>query len=82
MNRKNDCPCNGCTERWVDLVGDKPRTCHGTCQRYAAWVERRKAKKEEAMVRNEGYRMTDAKRRSIWKSCRRDNSKAFKKFSQ
>ena len=82
MNRKNDSPCNGCTERWVDLVGDKPRTCHGTCQRYAAWVEQREAKKAEAMIRVEAFRMTHAKQKCLWKSFRRDNSGAFKKFSQ
>ena len=82
MNRNNDCPCNGCTERWVDLVDDKPRTCHGTCPRYAAWVEQREAKRAEAMLRLEANRMTHAKQKCLWKSFRRDNSGAFKKFSQ
>lgn len=28
-----ECPCKGCTERWVEGI----KTCHATCERYAKW---------------------------------------------
>ena len=82
MNRNADCPCIGCTERWVKLVDDKPLTCHASCPRYDAWVKKREAIKREAAIRKEGWRMTCAQVKARRKACLRDNSKSVKKFSQ
>ena len=83
MWRNKDCPCEkDCPDRWVSVDDGKARTCHGTCRKYKQWVENRAANKRDAKVQRERYCMTDAALKAYWNKCRRDSSKAYKKFSQ
>ena len=82
MNRNNDCPCNGCTERWVSQDGTRPLTCHCVCKRYKAWVDAKAAEKAELAIAREAWCTTHACKKVHWKHCRRDNYKSHKKFSQ
>lgn len=69
-----NCPC---TRECPDRVP----ACHGKCPKYKEWTEKRDAAKKEANIRKEGRCLTEARRKANWKSRRRDNSGAFKKFS-
>lgn len=40
--RKNGCPCSGCEERSVE--------CHGKCEKYKAWCDKRKEDKEKLIA--------------------------------
>ena len=81
MWKNDDCPCTrDCPDRWVSVDGSKPLTCHGTCPRYEAWVEKRNAEKKEQAIRAERYAITDSQQKAIWRSRRRNQPGVYKKF--
>ena len=71
----DNCPCQrDCPDRMP--------ACHGSCPKYKEWTVKRDAAKKVAALQHERYCMTDAARKAYWNKCRRDPSKAYKKFSQ
>jgi hypothetical protein len=75
MWQTKDCPCNR-------ECPDRVPACHGSCEKYKAWAAKRVEEKKAYAVYQERYMATDAQKKARWKSFRRDNSGATKKFSQ
>lgn len=42
----NHCPCNGCTERWVEGV----KTCHSSCEKYPKWKKERDKNRQKEQL--------------------------------
>ena len=69
-------PCKDCQERYP--------ACHGHCDKYATWKSElisEKIAKGKAMRDASPSPWTDAKKKAVWNSKRRDYSGAYKKFS-
>lgn len=75
QNDRYNCPC---TRDCPDRVPG----CHGTCPKYKAWTERREVEKKARTAYKERYAFTAASVKTMWKSIRKDNPGAYKKFSQ
>lgn len=69
-------PCKGCQERFP--------ACHGQCDKYKTWKSNlisEKIEKAKSMRQATGQPWTDAKKKAVWNSYRKDYSGAYKKFS-
>lgn len=69
-------PCKGCLERYP--------ACHDQCDKYKTWKSdliSEKIEKSKSVRQSTGLPWSDAKRKMVWNSYRRDCSGAYKKFS-
>ena len=73
MLKNNDCPC-------TKDCPDRSPTCHGTCPKYKAWVEKREAKKKAAAVDRERYALTHSQKKAYQRASQRKSTGVFKKF--
>ena len=74
-------PCKDCPERFIACSDRCPKDERGEYG-YKAWkadLEAEKKARDEYNLRKFGY-VTDAKRKALWNSLKRDNSFAKKKF--
>lgn len=60
-SHKNDNPCYGCTDRWVDAENGKK--CHSSCERYLSRKEKEDAKRSQFIEQK--------KKENIYESYRR-----------
>lgn len=68
-------PCKDCSDRHP--------YCHSQCEKYKEWRDEfhaEKLEKAKAIRTSHGASWSDAKRKAVWNSYRRDCSGAKKKF--
>lgn len=66
-------PCKDCPDRYPG--------CHDSCEKYKCWKDELAAVKKDLRLKNSSHLYNYAAKQRVWRSYRRDNSHAYKKFS-